>query len=78
MNDTNGPNLFLRQELRVVQSGGGVVHCVYVCSGYCECLSLMRETEIALLGVVVDVRHLSQAVRLLLSEETQSVLLGLR
>jgi len=70
VDDTEGSNLFLGSEFTIVEPSGGVVEGVYVSSLDCECLRLMSETEIVLLILVVDVRHFSQLVRLLLREET--------
>ena len=70
VNDADGANFFLRRKFCVVQSCGRIVYRVYVRSCYCECLGFMGETKIAFLVFIINVRHLSQSVRLFLCKET--------
>lgn len=55
MDNTQSPNLFLGREFAIIQSGSGIIKCVNVGSSDGECLSLMGETKVAFLVLVIDV-----------------------
>lgn len=75
MDYTDGPDFLFWSEFAVIETGCRVVYGVYVSTGYCECLGLVGETEVASLVLVVNIRDLSQLVWLLVHEKTHIVLL---
>ena len=77
MDDTDSANLLFWSEFAIIESSGRVVECIYISTSDCECLCLMCEAEIAYLVFIVDIRYLSQFVRLFLCEKTEVFLLRL-